>query len=89
MIGKRGKLAALSTSLFALLPSNAPNSTALSVLRSTAAGHFRDWQVVWEAASGSRAEVLYDRYRLTADGVLSMFLVDGAELRVVDLELEL
>ncbi|ETW76405.1 lignin expressed protein lep1 [Heterobasidion irregulare TC 32-1] len=89
VIGKRGKLAALSTSLFALLPSNAPNSTALSVLRSTAAGHFRNWQVVWEAASGSRAEVLYDRYRLAADGVLSLFLVDGVELRVVDLELEL
>ncbi|KAA1470785.1 hypothetical protein DENSPDRAFT_858561 [Dentipellis sp. KUC8613] len=96
VIGKRGKLAVLpstgsnahssaGTTLLALLPSNAPNSTALSVLASTAAGRFRDWRVVWEVRSGCVAEVLFDRYRLQ-DGVLSLFVVNGTEVQVVDLE---
>lgn len=102
VIGKRGKLVSLpavstsiqnttstrnSTTLVALLPDNAVNSTGLSILASTAAGHFRDWKVVWEVDSGCEAEVLFDRYRLAASGseVLSLYLVDGM-VRVVDLD---
>lgn len=64
VIGKRGKLIPCGSSLLALLPSNAPNSTALSILRSTAQGHFADWNVAWEVESGCVAEPLFDRYRL-------------------------
>ncbi|KAH9933964.1 uncharacterized protein BXZ73DRAFT_46129 [Epithele typhae] len=94
VIGKRGKVVPVPASSFSgpasillLLPSNAPNSTALSILRSTAAGHFRDWEAVWEAESGCGWEPLYDRYRLAEDGVLSMFLVNGTEVQVVDFDL--
>ncbi|KAI0051294.1 hypothetical protein FA95DRAFT_1534756 [Auriscalpium vulgare] len=90
VIGKRGKfVSAPSTdALLALLPSNKPNSTALSILASSPTGHFRDWRVLWEAESGCSAEVLFDRYRLTrGDGVLSLFVVNGTEVQVVDFEL--
>ncbi|KAL5514016.1 hypothetical protein ACEPAG_2777 [Sanghuangporus baumii] len=94
VIGKRGKLFSRGSSLFALLPSNAANSSALSILGSTAQGHFRDWTVVWEVGSGCDAEPLFDRYRLESedaggdgDGVLSLFLVNGTNLEVLDLDL--
>ncbi|KAI0028407.1 hypothetical protein K488DRAFT_80693 [Vararia minispora EC-137] len=89
-IGKRGKLAAVGSTLFAILPSNAPNSTALSILASTAEGHFRDWEVFWEVASGCGWEPLFDRYRLNhGDGVLSLFMINGTDVVVMDLDLEL
>ncbi|CDO73884.1 hypothetical protein BN946_scf185016.g41 [Trametes cinnabarina] len=94
VIGKRGKLVAPpespDRSLLAILPSNALNSSALSILRSTAAGHFRDWKAVWEVASGCVWEPLFDRYRLDVsaggDGALSLFLVNGTAIQVVDLD---
>jgi len=109
VIGKRGKLVAVSSSsskpnnttlgeeettyLLAILPSNAPNSTALTILASSpgqSAGsenyltQFTDWTVVWSVANGSSpgtsaAEPLFDRYRLAQDGVLSLFLVGGSQ----------
>ncbi|KAI0364621.1 hypothetical protein BV20DRAFT_974177 [Pilatotrama ljubarskyi] len=95
VIGKRGKLVAPPNSphhsLLAILPSNAPNSTAVSILRSTAAGHFRDWEAVWEAPNGCGWEPLFDRYRLDTstggDGILSLFLVNGTAIQVVDFDL--
>ena len=91
VIGKRGKVIAPPHSsahaLLLLLPSNAPGSTALSILRSTAAGHFRDWEAVWEAEAGCGWEPLFDRYRLAEDGVLSVFLVNGTAVTVVDFDL--
>lgn len=95
VIGKRGKLVAPPNSphgsLLAILPSNAPNSTAITILRSTAAGHFRDWEAVWEAPSGCGWEPLFDRYRLDTaaggDGILSLFLVNGTEIQVSDFDL--
>ncbi|RPD58194.1 hypothetical protein L227DRAFT_577242 [Lentinus tigrinus ALCF2SS1-6] len=95
VIGKRGKVVAPPQSphhsVLLILPSNAANSTALSVLRSTAAGHFRDWETVWEAPSGCGWEPLFDRYRLDqgsgGDGVLSLFLVNGTTIQVVDFDL--
>ncbi|KAL5480449.1 hypothetical protein ACEPAI_1719 [Sanghuangporus weigelae] len=94
VIGKRGKLFSRGSSLFALLPSNAANSSALSILGSTAQGHFRDWTVVWKVDSGCVAEPLFDRYRSEredeggdGDGVLSLFLVNGTNLEVLDLDL--
>ena len=94
VIGKRGKLFSRGSSLFALLPSNAANSSALSILGSTAGGQFRDWSVAWEADSGCAAEPLFDRYRLITeaeggdgDGLLSLFLVNGTDIEVVDLNL--
>jgi hypothetical protein len=92
VIGKRGKLIVPpgSNTLLALLPSNAPNSTALSILASTESGKFNDWSVVWETTNGSSWEPLYDRYRLDrryGDGVLSLFVVGGTEVQVVDLDL--
>ncbi|KAI0337868.1 hypothetical protein BDW22DRAFT_1339134 [Trametopsis cervina] len=87
VIGKRGKLVFGAGALFAILPSNAPNSTALSIIGSTAAGHFRDWEVLWEAPEGCVAEPLFDRYRLAENGVLSLFLVNGTSLQVLDFEL--
>ncbi|KAI0821726.1 hypothetical protein BC628DRAFT_1422357 [Trametes gibbosa] len=94
VIGKRGKLVAPPRSphgsLLAILPSNAPNSSALSILRSTAAGHFRDWEAVWEAPSGCGWEPLFDRYRLDVDaggdGLLSLFLVNDTVIEVVDFD---
>jgi len=92
VIGKRGKLIAppqsSAQSLLAILPSNAPNSTALSILRSTAAGHFRGWSVLWESTSGCGWEPLFDRYRLNSgDGILSLFLINGTDIQVTDFEL--
>ncbi|KAH7918465.1 hypothetical protein BV22DRAFT_1076219 [Leucogyrophana mollusca] len=109
VIGKRGKLIALpgspssefpnDTQLLALLPSNAPNSSALSILRSTAAGGFEDWSTVWEVESGCGWEPLFDRERLLGggaasagdgqgggDGVLSLYLVNGTNVVVTDLD---
>ena len=88
VIGKRGKLLSYQETLLAVLPSNAPKSTALSILASTASGKFKDWKVVWEATSGNVAEPLFDRYRV-ADGVLSLFIVNGTEVQVVDMDLAL
>lgn len=80
VIGKRGKLVTVSSSsklnrttlgeeettyLLAILPSNAPNSTALTILASTSKAsasstestnyltQFTDWSVVWSVANGS------------------------------------
>jgi hypothetical protein len=90
VIGKRGKFAAVDSTLLAILPSNAPNSTALTILSSTAQAHFRDWEVLWEVESGCRWEPLFDRYRLmNGDGVLSLFLINGSDTVVTDLHLEL
>ncbi|KAI0694041.1 hypothetical protein BC835DRAFT_1033933 [Cytidiella melzeri] len=86
VIGKRGKLVAALGTLYAILPSNAPNSTALSIIGSTAVGQFRDWRVLWEASEGCVAEPLFDRYRLLYDGVLSLFLVNGSAVQVVDFD---
>ncbi|KAI0070434.1 hypothetical protein K474DRAFT_1608722 [Panus rudis PR-1116 ss-1] len=89
VIGKRAKLAApprhsgSDTSLLAILPSNSPNSTALSILQSTAKSNFNDWKVVWETSSGNGWEPLFDRYRLQ-DGILSLFIVNGTEVQVAD-----
>ena len=96
MIGKRGKLVTVpsspgtvgATTLLALLPSNAVNSTAFSILASTDAGHFRDWSVAWEIQSGCGWEVLFDRYRLRDEGVLSLFMINGTEVQVWDFTLE-
>jgi hypothetical protein len=92
-VGKRGKLAAVSTpdggvSLLAILPSNAANSTALVVLAGTARGQFRDWRVVYDVPSGCGWEPALDRRRLgqEGDGVLSLMLVNGTAVSVVDLE---
>ena len=97
MIGKRGKIVAIAPpqsldhAVLLVLPSNAENSSALSILRSTAAGHFRDWETVWEAPDGCGWEPLFDRYRLDegsgGDGVLSLFLVNGTAIQVVDIDL--
>lgn len=89
VIGKRGKIIAPRTgpgagTLFALLPSNAPNATGFSILGSTARGNFVDWKVLWESTSGCVAEPLFDRSRLLADGVLSVFLVNGTQVQVSD-----
>lgn len=91
MIGKRGKLVAPSLqpgTLYAMLPSNAPNSTALSVIASTARGQFVDWKVVWETAAGCGWEPLFDRYRLEEDGVLSLYLINGTQVSVADFAFE-
>lgn len=99
-LGKRGKLVAVppansnnasesdDSMLLALLPSNAPNSTAFVILRSTAQGHFRDWIVVWEG-DGCGWEPLFDREWLEQSGgkVLSVFLVNGTQLEIVDFDL--
>lgn len=45
--------------------------------------------MVWEVASGCSWEPLFDRYRLVEDGVLSLFLVNGTDVGVLDLDLEL
>ena len=95
VIGKRGKIVAPPQSphgsILLILPDNAVNSTGLSILRSTAAGHFRDWEAVFEMESGCGWEPLFDRYRLDegsgGDGVLSLFLVNGTAIQVVDIDL--
>jgi len=95
VIGKRGKLLSpppkLSSqaTLFAILPSNVPNSTGLSILQSTAKGMFIDWRVVWEVETGCGWEPLFDRHRLLqGDGVLSLYVVNGTNVGVLDLDLE-
>ena len=87
VIGKRGKLLSYRDTLLAIFPSNAANSTALSILASTAGGSFEDWYIAWEATSGCVAEPLFDRYRVV-DGILSLFLVNGTAVQVVDMDLE-
>jgi hypothetical protein len=69
-----------------VLPSNVMNSTALAVLASSAAGHFRDWRTVWSVEKGSRWEPLLDPARV-AEGVLSLFVVNGTRVGVVDVDL--
>ena len=104
MIGKRGKLfspplrgstsissfKSQKSAIYAILPSNVPNSTAFSILSSTASSDFNEWNAVWEAESGCGWEPLFDRYRLTdpdEDGVLSVYVVDDGEVKVLDFEL--
>ncbi|KAJ4477381.1 hypothetical protein J3R30DRAFT_3657811 [Lentinula aciculospora] len=95
VIGKRGKLVSPPghETLLAILPSNAPNSTGLSILASTPQNHFRDWKIIWEISSGCGWEPLFDRYRLNmedgGDGVLSLYLIDGKDVVVMDLDLQL
>lgn len=95
VIGKRGKLVAPTGSdmLLALLPDNAVNSTGLSIIGSTSQGDFRDWKILWEVAAGCGWEPLFDRYRLNledgGDGVLSLYLINGTEVVVMDLDLQL
>ncbi|KAF8063369.1 hypothetical protein FPV67DRAFT_1506236 [Lyophyllum atratum] len=94
VIGKRGKLVAPphSNDILAILPSNAPNSTGLTILASSALAHFSDWRVVWEVESGFAWEPLYDRYRLDTskeaggDGILSLFYVNGSSVSVIDFD---
>ncbi|KAG6906790.1 hypothetical protein DXG01_012123 [Tephrocybe rancida] len=93
--GKRGKLVAPphSSDILVLLPSNAPGSTALVILASSAEGQFTDWRTVWEAQNGFDGEPLYDRYRLDesgyvgGDGVLSVYYVNGTTVGVIDFDL--
>ena len=100
-LGKRGKLVAVppassnkssarrnETTLLALLPSNSPESSALSILQSSSKGQFRDWSVAWEG-EGCGWEPLFDReWFEESDGtVLSVFLVNGTQLEVVDFDL--
>ncbi|TFK51516.1 hypothetical protein OE88DRAFT_1680346 [Heliocybe sulcata] len=94
VIGKRGKLVSIPTSsssapttVLYILPSNAANSSGLSILASTGPGHFQDWQVVWEVSEGCGWEPLFDRYRLERDGVVSLYLVNGTDVGVLDLDL--
>ncbi|KAL0579726.1 hypothetical protein V5O48_002290 [Marasmius crinis-equi] len=92
VIGKRGKLIAVNSTLLAILPSNAANSTGLSILGSTAQGNFsatpvRDWTILHEFSEGSKWEPLFDRYRFQDDGVLSLYLVNGTDVGVLDLDL--
>lgn len=94
VIGKRGKLISHNSNLLAILPSNAPNSSAISILSSTSQEHFRDWEVVWESPDGCGWEPLFDRYRLVTplqggggDGILSLFLVNGTNVTVLDMDL--
>lgn len=88
VIGKRGKLVAPHSGLLlAILPSNAPNSSAFSIISSTPQGSFRDWRVIWESPDGCVAEPLFDRYRLQDDDVLSLFLVNGTTIQVLDFSL--
>lgn len=95
VIGKRGKLVSPPgfDILLAILPSNSPNSTGLSILSSTPEGHFQDWKILWEISSGCGWEPLFDRYRLNmedgGDGVLSLYLINGTDVVVMDLDLQL
>jgi hypothetical protein len=87
VIGKRGKVLSLGENLYMLLPSNAANSTALSLIKATAGGHFRDWSQVWDADEGCTAEPVFDQSRLAQDGVLSVLVVNGTEVGVLDIHL--
>ena len=46
---------------------------------------------MWEAEEGNAWEPLFDRYRLDTkaggDGVLSLFVVNGTAIRVIDFDL--
>ncbi|KAF8590350.1 hypothetical protein K439DRAFT_1330017 [Ramaria rubella] len=86
VIGKRGKVVAYKSNLVMVLPDNAANSTLLTLLASTADGHFRDWTTIW-TTEGNGWEPIFDRYRLP-DGVLSMLVINGTEIQVLDLDLE-
>jgi len=86
VLGKRGKLAAMGSNIIAVLPDNSPNSTILQLLASTAQGHFRDWNIIWEG-EGNGWEPLLDRTRV-ADGVLSLLIVNGTNVEVVDFEID-
>ncbi|KAF5391695.1 hypothetical protein D9757_002530 [Collybiopsis confluens] len=95
VVGKRGKLVSPtgSNTLLAILPSNALNSTGLSILSSTSRGQFLDWNILWEVTSGCGWEPLFDRYRINVedggDGVLSLYLLNGTDVVVMDLDLQL
>lgn len=44
--------------------------------------------MVWEVESGCGWEPLFDRYRLSeGDGVLSLYVVNGTDVGVLDLDL--
>ena len=88
VIGKRGKLVIPpgSSTLFAILPSNAVNSSAMIIIGSTAQGQFRDWKVLWETPSGCGWEPLFDRYRLQ-ESILSLYVVNGTNVQVWDFEI--
>lgn len=88
VIGKRGKLVAPleSNTLLAILPSNADNSSAMSIIGSTAQSQFRDWKVLWETPSGCGWEPLFDRYRLQ-EGILSLYVVNGTDVQVWDFQI--
>jgi hypothetical protein len=62
------------------------NSSALALFKSTAQGHFRDWEEVWSANSGCAAEPVFDRSRL-AEGTLSVLTVNGTQVGVLDIDL--
>lgn len=82
-LGKRGKVVAYGSSLIMILPDNL--STALTLISSTAKGHFNDWHKILET-DGNGWEPVFDRYRL-ADGVLSMMVINGTEVQVWDITL--
>jgi hypothetical protein len=88
VIGKRGKLFPVGASdgvqLLAILPSNTPGSSGLSILASTASGHFRDWALVFEMPEGCDWEPLFDR---TRHDILSLYLTDRGSVKVLDLDL--
>ncbi|TFL03086.1 hypothetical protein BDV98DRAFT_565386 [Pterulicium gracile] len=109
IIGKRGKLVFVSsssnltegvnatdgTTLLALLPSNAPNSTAFSILAANSWNDFTDWETVWSVEEGCGWEPLFDRERIQLGGpgtgeekVLSLFMVNGTAVQVWDLVVE-
>ncbi|GJJ14379.1 hypothetical protein Clacol_008643 [Clathrus columnatus] len=85
---KRGKVVAYKSNLIMILPDNAPNSTALTLISSTAEGHFRDWRTILET-DGNGWEPVFDRYRL-AGGVLIMKVeehdhnTEGASLQLLN-----
>ena len=85
VLGKRGKITAYHNNLIAILPDNSPNSTKLQLLASTAEGHFKDWKVLWDG-EGNGWEPVLDKGRIK-DGVLSLLVVNGTEVGVVDFEL--
>jgi len=87
VIGKRGKIFSFGEDLYVLLPSNVANSTALMLCKSTARGHFRDWIEVWKDEEGCRAEPVFDRSRVLAEGVLSVLTVNGSQVGVLDIHL--
>ena len=65
--------------LLLLPPSSAPSSTrVLSILRTTAAGYFRGWELMWAEPSGCAWESLFDQSRFAGHEVLRVPLVSGA-----------